>query len=226
MGPRGLLLGALGLVALVAPGAGGDRVPAAGDAAQEHGYYLGQLFGQYGANGTLPSEGLARLLGSLGLGRVRVVQIQHEELGHGHVTHLDLLEVQDDKHRHRHPLAEHAGAPPASPRTPRYSPRPRGDGWRVTGSGGLIRVASRSPRPALVTSWTEPPPAEPPGVGDTPAPPQRELSLLGRVLGLEHSGSDHPHHDVSGDTPGTPDPAPRDPPPTPCAPHCDPPRSA
>ncbi|KAK2516479.1 hypothetical protein Q9233_013770 [Columba guinea] len=106
MGPHGLLLGALGLVSLVSPvspGAGGAQGPPAGDAAQEHGYYLGQLFGQYGANGTLPSEGLARLLGSLGLGRVRVVQIQHEELGHGHVTHLDLLEVQDDKHRHRHP---------------------------------------------------------------------------------------------------------------------------
>uniref|UniRef100_A0A669QRC0 Solute carrier family 39 member 5 n=1 Tax=Phasianus colchicus TaxID=9054 RepID=A0A669QRC0_PHACC len=41
-------------------------------AAQEHGYYLQQLFGLYGANGTLPSAGLARLLGSLGLGRVQV----------------------------------------------------------------------------------------------------------------------------------------------------------
>ncbi|OXB69894.1 UNVERIFIED_CONTAM: hypothetical protein H355_012356, partial [Colinus virginianus] len=52
----------------------------------------GQLFGLYGANGTLPSAGLARLLGSLGLGRVQVVRIQHEEMGHGHVSHLDLLE--------------------------------------------------------------------------------------------------------------------------------------
>uniref|UniRef100_A0A663FBJ9 Solute carrier family 39 member 5 n=1 Tax=Aquila chrysaetos chrysaetos TaxID=223781 RepID=A0A663FBJ9_AQUCH len=121
---------------------GGDDMA---DAAQEHGYYLQQLFGQYGANGTLPFEGLARLLGSLGLGRVQVVQIQHEELGHGHVSHLDLLEV-----------------------------------------------------------WTKPVPAKPPGAGATPGnrgappPPRRDqpgLSLLGRMLGLEHSSTDHPHDD-------------------------------
>uniref|UniRef100_A0A8C3K1B8 Solute carrier family 39 member 5 n=1 Tax=Calidris pygmaea TaxID=425635 RepID=A0A8C3K1B8_9CHAR len=80
MAPHGLLLGVLGLLAL---GAGGPSAPPLPeDAAQETGYYLQQLFGQYGANGTLPSEGLARLLGSLGLGRVQVVRIQHEELGH------------------------------------------------------------------------------------------------------------------------------------------------
>lgn len=133
MGPRGLLLGVLGL--LVATGAGGGPGPLPEDAAQEHGYYLQQLFGQYGANGTLPFEGLARLLGSLGLGRVQVVQIQHEELGHGHVSHLDLLEVQEEKHRHRHPAWEHGGDPapttPTPTRTPRYPPprppAPRGD---------------------------------------------------------------------------------------------------
>ncbi|XP_061203703.1 zinc transporter ZIP5 [Neopsephotus bourkii] len=93
----------------------------------EQGGYLRLLFGHYGgANGTLPSEGLARLLRSLGLGRVRVVRIQHEELGHGHVTHLDLLEVQEERHRHRHPLWEHGGdAATADPRSPRPTRPPK-----------------------------------------------------------------------------------------------------
>ncbi|XP_042652820.1 zinc transporter ZIP5 [Tyto alba] len=173
MGPRGLLLGILGLLAL---GAGGGPLPE--DAAQEHGYYLQQLFGLYGANGTLPFEGLARLLGSLGLGRVRVVRVQHEELGHGHVTHLDLLEVQDEKHRHRHPAWEHG--PPPGTRHP-------------------------DAQNSQTKSWMKTAPAEPPGAGVTPGsrggaplPPRRDqpsLSLLGRVLGLEHSSADHPHDD-------------------------------
>ncbi|XP_075381549.1 zinc transporter ZIP5 isoform X1 [Mycteria americana] len=181
MGPPGLLLG---LLALGAAGAGAGPRPLPEDAAQEHGYYLQQLFGQYGANGTLPSEGLARLLGSLGLGRVRVVQIQHEELGHGHVSHLDLLEVQEEKHRHQHPVWEHGGA--AAPSAP-PPPRPP------------------SPRPSRTKGGTKPAPTEPPGAGATPGsrggappPPRRDqpgLSLLGRVLGLEHSSADHPHDD-------------------------------
>ncbi|KAM6038559.1 zinc transporter ZIP5, partial [Theristicus caerulescens] len=185
--PRGLLLGVLGLLAL---GASGELGPLPEDAAQEHGYYLQQLFGQYGANGTLPFEGLARLLGSLGLGRVQVVQIQHEELGHGHVSHLDLLEVQEEKHRHWHPVWEHGGDPAPSALPPTRSP---------------------SPQPSRTKSWTKPASAEPPGAGATtgshgatpgsrgatlhPRRDQPGLSLLGRVLGLEHSGTDHPHHD-------------------------------
>ncbi|KAM6039187.1 zinc transporter ZIP5 [Chlamydotis macqueenii] len=180
MGPPGLLLGALGLLAL---GAGGRPAALPEDAAQEHGYYLQQLFGLYGANGTLPSEGLARLLGSLGLGRVRVVRIQHEELGHGHVSHLDLLEVQEEKHRHRHPAWEHGAAPPPSAPPPTRRP---------------------SPRPSPTQSWTKPAPAEPPAAGTAPGsrgspqPPRRDqpgLGLLGRVLGLEHSSAEHPHED-------------------------------
>ncbi|XP_064330716.1 zinc transporter ZIP5 isoform X2 [Phalacrocorax carbo] len=183
MGPPGLLLGALGLLALGAAGAAGELGPLPEDAAQEHGYYLQQLFGQYGANGTLPFEGLARLLGSLGLGRVQVVQIQHEELGHGHVSHLDLLEVQEEKHRHWHSVWEHGGDPAPSAPLPTRAP---------------------SPRPSQTKSWMKPVPTEPPGAGATPgsrgAPPhprqdQPGLSLLGRVLGLEHSSADHPHDD-------------------------------
>ncbi|XP_068777386.1 zinc transporter ZIP5 isoform X1 [Struthio camelus] len=195
MGPGGRLLACLWLLALRGPGARGapGPPPLPEDAAQEHGYYLRQLFGQYGANGTLPFEGLARLLLSLGLGRVQVVQIQHEELGHGHVSHLDLLEVQEDKHRHRHPAWEHGGAEASAPPPP-TAPAARG------------RPASPGPPRSKqgVKLWREPGPSEPPGPGATPgsrgdpsAPwrDQPSLSLLGRVLGLDHSVYDHPHDD-------------------------------
>ncbi|XP_039570597.1 zinc transporter ZIP10-like [Passer montanus] len=170
MSRAALLLAVLGLLLPGVAGAAGTPALLPEDAAQEHGYYLRQLFGQYGHNGTLPSEGLARLLGSLGLGRVQVVQIQHEELGHGHVSHLDLLEVQQDKHRHRHPLREHG--PDAAPST----------------------AGPPSPPPSQTPSWPQPVPAEPPAAAGVPRHYQPTLSLLGRVLGLEHS-SDHPHHD-------------------------------
>ncbi|XP_031465942.1 LOW QUALITY PROTEIN: zinc transporter ZIP5 [Phasianus colchicus] len=119
-----LLLCAWLLPLLGGAGARGEAEPSAlpEDAAQEHGYYLQQLFGLYGANGTLPSAGLARLLGSLGLGRVQVVRIQHEEMGHGHVSHLDLLEVQEERHRHRHPAWEHGSGEAARDRPPRCPP--------------------------------------------------------------------------------------------------------
>uniref|UniRef100_A0A8C3U8X4 Solute carrier family 39 member 5 n=1 Tax=Catharus ustulatus TaxID=91951 RepID=A0A8C3U8X4_CATUS len=83
MSRPGLVLAVLGLLIAGLGGTAGTPGRLPEDAEQEHGYYLRQLFGQYGHNGTLPFEGLARLLGSLGLGRVQVVQIQHEELGHG-----------------------------------------------------------------------------------------------------------------------------------------------
>ncbi|XP_065609934.1 zinc transporter ZIP5 [Cyrtonyx montezumae] len=168
--PGLLLLCAWLLPLLGATGARGEPEPSAlpEDAAQEHGYYLQQLFGLYGANGTLPSAGLARLLGSLGLGRVQVVRIQHEEMGHGHVSHLDLLEVQEERHRHRHPAWEH-------------------------GSG----EAARDPPPSPAPTWTEPPsPRTTPGGPSAPHPPRMDpprLGLLGRVLGLDHSGYDHAH---------------------------------
>lgn len=124
MSRPGLVLAALGLLIAGLGGTAGTPGRLPEDAEQEHGYYLRQLFGQYGTNGTLPFEGLARLLGSLGLGRVQVVQIQHEELGHGHVSHLDLLEVQEDKHRHRHPAWEHGGDPPSPTGAHRYRGSP------------------------------------------------------------------------------------------------------
>ncbi|XP_074386814.1 zinc transporter ZIP5 isoform X2 [Zonotrichia albicollis] len=169
--PGLLLAPLLPLLVLGAGGAAGTPGRLPEDAEQEHGYYLRQLFGAYGQNGTLPSEGLARLLGSLGLGRVQVVQIQHEELGHGHVSHLDLLEVQQDKHRHRHPLWEHGGETAPS-------------------TGGTL-----SPPPSQTPSWPQAVPTEPPGAAGVPREYRPTLSLLGRVLGLEHSSADHPHDD-------------------------------
>ncbi|XP_069086663.1 zinc transporter ZIP5 isoform X3 [Pleurodeles waltl] len=78
------------------------------NAEEEQGYYLQQLFMQYGQNGTLSFNGLTNLLQNLGLGQVQVVEIQHEDLGHGHVSHLDILEVQEQKHAHSHSSLEHA----------------------------------------------------------------------------------------------------------------------
>ncbi|XP_064590728.1 zinc transporter ZIP5 [Zonotrichia leucophrys gambelii] len=225
--PGLLLAPLLPLLVLGAGGAAGTPGPLPEDAEQEHGYYLRQLFGAYGQNGTLPSEGLARLLGSLGLGRVQVVQIQHEELGHGHVSHLDLLEVQQDKHRHRHPLWEHGGetAPstagtlryrgtlqiPGDPSgnggTPQVPGRPlryRRDpqGWergrereQSCRSVDLSTPISRSPPPSQTPSWPQAVPTEPPGAAGLPREYRPTLSLLGRVLGLEHSSADHPHDD-------------------------------
>ncbi|XP_043821425.1 zinc transporter ZIP5 isoform X2 [Dromiciops gliroides] len=48
-----------------------------GPAEQEQGHYLAQLFGLYGENGTLSVGGLARLLHSLGLGRVQGLRLGH-----------------------------------------------------------------------------------------------------------------------------------------------------
>uniref|UniRef100_A0A8C1YM00 Solute carrier family 39 member 5 n=1 Tax=Cyprinus carpio TaxID=7962 RepID=A0A8C1YM00_CYPCA len=47
------------------------------EAFEEQGYYLQRLFLQYGDNGTLTYEGLQKLLGSLGLGEVSVLEIRH-----------------------------------------------------------------------------------------------------------------------------------------------------
>nr|XP_018893763.1 zinc transporter ZIP5 isoform X2 [Gorilla gorilla gorilla] len=59
----------------------GGSVPNLGPAEQEQNHYLAQLFGLYGENGTLTAGGLARLLHSLGLGRVQGLRLgQHVPL--------------------------------------------------------------------------------------------------------------------------------------------------
>ncbi|XP_076967141.1 zinc transporter ZIP5 [Tamandua tetradactyla] len=53
----------------------GGSAPSLGPAEQEQSHYLAQLFGLYGENGTLTAGGLARLLHSLGLGRVQGLRL-------------------------------------------------------------------------------------------------------------------------------------------------------
>uniref|UniRef100_A0A670HKQ7 Solute carrier family 39 member 10 n=1 Tax=Podarcis muralis TaxID=64176 RepID=A0A670HKQ7_PODMU len=65
-------------------------------------YYIEKLFDRYGENGTLSFFGLEKLLTSLGLGEVKVVEINHEDIGHNHVSHLDAIEVQEGRHSHSH----------------------------------------------------------------------------------------------------------------------------
>ncbi|XP_072265013.1 zinc transporter ZIP5 isoform X2 [Pyxicephalus adspersus] len=78
------------------------------EAEKEQGFYLQQLFHLYGENNTLTYQGLTLLLKNLGLGKVQVVQISHTELGHDHVSHLDILDVQEKKHKHIHSSQEHS----------------------------------------------------------------------------------------------------------------------
>ncbi|GCC44900.1 hypothetical protein chiPu_0028839 [Chiloscyllium punctatum] len=77
------------------------------EAVKEQRYYLRRLFGNYGRHSQLSPEGLRRLFESLGLGQVQVVEIEHEGLGHGHVSHLDALDLQERRHVHSHTTEDH-----------------------------------------------------------------------------------------------------------------------
>ncbi|XP_044160355.1 zinc transporter ZIP10 [Bufo gargarizans] len=79
------------------------------EAEHEQKYYIQKLFHRYGENGRLSCYGLERLLSSLGLGEVKVVEIGHEIIGHDPVSHLDVLEVPKEKHLHVH---DHIESPP------------------------------------------------------------------------------------------------------------------
>ncbi|KAG8452418.1 hypothetical protein GDO86_004282 [Hymenochirus boettgeri] len=82
------------------------------EAEKEQVYYLQQLFHMYGENDTLTYQGLTLLLQNLGLGKVQVVEIEHTKLGHNHVSHLDILDVQENKHTHLHSSREHTQISP------------------------------------------------------------------------------------------------------------------
>nr|XP_055071760.1 zinc transporter ZIP10 isoform X1 [Misgurnus anguillicaudatus] len=69
-------------------------------AKNEQHYYIQQLFCRYGKKDRLDFKGFQNLLLSLGLGEIRVVGLEHEDLGHDHVAHLDILEVQEGRHSH------------------------------------------------------------------------------------------------------------------------------
>ncbi|NXH10977.1 S39AA protein, partial [Bucco capensis] len=72
------------------------------EAENEQKYYIEKIFDRYGENGSLSFFGLEKLLISLGLGEVKVVMINHDDIGHDHVSHLYALEVQEGKHPHSH----------------------------------------------------------------------------------------------------------------------------
>lgn len=78
-----------------------SKLPAP-DPENEKKYYIEKLFDRYGENGRLSFFGLEKLLTNLGLGELKVVEINHEDLGHDHVSHLDILAVQEGKHFHSH----------------------------------------------------------------------------------------------------------------------------
>ncbi|XP_033862170.3 zinc transporter ZIP10-like [Acipenser ruthenus] len=76
--------------------------PSGKEAESEQKFYIEQLFRRYGDRGKLNFGGFKKLLSSLGLGEVHVVEMDHEDLGHDHVAHLDALEVQEGLHSHTH----------------------------------------------------------------------------------------------------------------------------
>ncbi|XP_056146064.1 zinc transporter ZIP10 [Lampris incognitus] len=66
----------------------------------EQHFYIQQLFRRYGKRDKLDFQGFQNLLLSLGLGEVKMVGLEHEDLGHDHVAHLDMLDVQEGLHSH------------------------------------------------------------------------------------------------------------------------------
>nr|XP_056721113.1 zinc transporter ZIP5 [Euleptes europaea] len=167
------------------------------DAAQEQVYYLQQLFGQYGENGTLSFEGLTRLLLSLGLGKVQVVEIEHDALGHGHVSHLDILEVQENKHLHFHSALEHLHTTEHRSKVQAEGVTPR-NGYSQMGYITPASVPPALPGTSHVTkpsSWQT---TEHPGKGETSFKSplgHAGLNLLERVIALDHSVYNHLHED-------------------------------
>ncbi|XP_051865337.1 zinc transporter ZIP10 [Pristis pectinata] len=130
---------------------GKDRT-ASHSAVLEQRYYLLQLFQHYGENGKLSFDGLSRLLANLGLGEVQVLEIEHEDMGHDHVSHLDLLDLQENRHVHSHTALEHMSAPAHDHRGHRgrgNHPESSADGSAMTSTVGLARRTQRkSPHPA------------------------------------------------------------------------------
>ncbi|KAM9851321.1 zinc transporter ZIP10 [Aulostomus maculatus] len=74
---------------------------------EEQHFYIQQLFRRYGQKDRLDFQGFQSLLLSLGLGEVKVVGVDHEDLGHDHVAHLDILDVQEGLHTHSHTSDSH-----------------------------------------------------------------------------------------------------------------------
>ncbi|KAF7647178.1 hypothetical protein LDENG_00176340 [Lucifuga dentata] len=75
---------------------------------EEQHFYIRQLFRRYGQKDQLDFQGFQSLLLSLGLGEVKVVGADHEDLGHDHVAHLDLLDMQEGLHSHSSTNEDHS----------------------------------------------------------------------------------------------------------------------
>ncbi|KAF5895007.1 zinc transporter ZIP10-like, partial [Clarias magur] len=72
------------------------------EAFEEQGYYLQRLFLEYGSNGTLTYEGLQKLLGSLGLGEVSVLEIRHGVVKHSPLSLAHVHQHLKEDHHHHH----------------------------------------------------------------------------------------------------------------------------
>ncbi|XP_030625735.1 zinc transporter ZIP5 [Chanos chanos] len=109
------------------------------EAFEEQGYYLQRLFLQYGDNGTLTYEGLQKLLGSLGLGEVSVLEIGHDGTSSHPHTHLHLDE----------PRTPHSRAQGPSPTTHTHrNPDPKTAG--SNGFGSKINDPVRTSHPGVL----------------------------------------------------------------------------
>ncbi|XP_066528471.1 zinc transporter ZIP5 [Hoplias malabaricus] len=73
------------------------------EAFEEQGYYLQRLFREYGSNGTLTFEGLQKLLGSLGLGEVSILEFRHGSVKHSspNPSHFHPHSSVDHHHPHQ-----------------------------------------------------------------------------------------------------------------------------
>ncbi|XP_043542018.1 zinc transporter ZIP10-like [Chiloscyllium plagiosum] len=146
------------------------------EAVTEQRYYLRRLFGNYGRHRRLSPEGLRRLFESLGLGQVQVVEIEHEGLGHGHVSHLDALDLQEHRHVHSHTTEDHLS------KLARGSQDPTGAGTSIQAPRVTTASSVRS------SKWTSGERVEPPLFRkDSPG---AGGSMFGHRL--ERSPRDHP----------------------------------
>nr|XP_014353790.1 PREDICTED: zinc transporter ZIP10-like [Latimeria chalumnae] len=186
------------------------------DASKEQGYYVHQLFSLYGENGTLTFEGLTRLLMNLGLGKVQVVEIEHDNLGHDHMSHLDVLEVQENKHAHSHSALDHYSSSMKEVHHDTETELSPEDRQRMdTRTQSLVR-GNPTPRPTLKVS-TRPPRAVSPlkkspkeddshlqeagehhGKIDDHLLSRNGFSVLESLLMIDHSAQNHLHDDAQG----------------------------
>ncbi|KAM8856217.1 zinc transporter ZIP10 isoform 1-T6 [Spinachia spinachia] len=83
-----------------APLSPGSKSPHGESLEEEQRFYIQELFSRYGQKDRLDFKGFQSMLFSLGLGEVKVVDVDHEELGHDHVAHLHLVDVQEGLHSH------------------------------------------------------------------------------------------------------------------------------